>query len=269
MPGMRRREFILLLGGGGSVADRSAGAAGGDTRGRISQSHIARDARQPVCGLAGLFSQSHPQNWCYIQPHHRQRLAQASVAESSVTLPPEIRRSVIPITPFLDGYRPSAKERRILGVAFAMVCIVLRIGGSDDGVKQAIATKIIDLAKAGERNPDILCDQALKEFRTLHGCRTWIGMCRGQARLGATQPRPPRPREPVGVARPCPATVHGHRAIKLIGALSRIKRNTPPSPRVTGPDPDPCASLECPRVCVKPRSALAPCGVSVGGIRIA
>ena len=48
-----------------------------------------------------------------------------------------------------------------------MVCIVLRIGGSDDGVKQAIATKIIDLAKAGERNPDILCDQALKEFRTL------------------------------------------------------------------------------------------------------
>ena len=38
------------------------------------------------------------------------------MAESSVTLPPEIRRSVIPITPFLDGYRPSAKERRILGV---------------------------------------------------------------------------------------------------------------------------------------------------------
>ena len=88
------------------------------------------------------------------------------MAESSVTLPPEIRRSVIPITPFLDGYRPSAEERRILGVAFAMVCIALRIGDSDDGVKQAIATKIIDLAKAGERNPDTLCDQALKEIRT-------------------------------------------------------------------------------------------------------
>ncbi len=51
-------------------------------------------------------------------------------------------------------------------VAVEMVCIALRIGDSDDGVKQAIATKIIDLAKAGERNPDILCEQALKDIRS-------------------------------------------------------------------------------------------------------
>jgi len=46
-----------------------------------------------------------------------------------------------------------------------MVCIALRVGDCDDGVKRAIAAKIIDLANAGERNPDILCEQALKEIR--------------------------------------------------------------------------------------------------------
>ena len=70
------------------------------------------------------------------------------------------------IAPYLNGRRLSAEDRRILGVAFTMVCITLRIGDSDDGVKHAIATKIIDLAKAGERNPDVLCEQALKDIRT-------------------------------------------------------------------------------------------------------
>jgi hypothetical protein len=46
-----------------------------------------------------------------------------------------------------------------------MVCIALRIEGSDDFVNQAIATKIIDLAKSGERNPDLLCEQALRDIR--------------------------------------------------------------------------------------------------------
>jgi hypothetical protein len=42
-----------------------------------------------------------------------------------------------------------------------MTCIALRTGDCDDGVRQAIAMKIIEIAKAGERNPDILCEQAL------------------------------------------------------------------------------------------------------------
>jgi hypothetical protein len=32
-------------------------------------------------------------------------------------------------------------------------------------VKQAIADKIIDLAKSGERNPDLLAERALKDIR--------------------------------------------------------------------------------------------------------
>ena len=54
---------------------------------------------------------------------------------------------------------------RILGVAFEQVCIGLRIGDCDDDVKQAIANKIIELAKTGERNPDLLCERALKDIR--------------------------------------------------------------------------------------------------------
>jgi len=72
----------------------------------------------------------------------------------------------MPITPFLNGERFDLEDKRVLGVAFELVCIALRIGDCDDGVKQAIATKIIDLAKAGERNPDTLCEQALKDIRS-------------------------------------------------------------------------------------------------------
>jgi hypothetical protein len=54
---------------------------------------------------------------------------------------------------------------RILGVAFEQTCISLRIGDCDDNVRQAIAHKIIELAKTGERNPDLLCECALKDIR--------------------------------------------------------------------------------------------------------
>jgi len=46
-----------------------------------------------------------------------------------------------------------------------MRCIALRTGECDDGVKQAVPTKLIALAKAGERNPDILCEEVLKDIR--------------------------------------------------------------------------------------------------------
>jgi hypothetical protein len=46
-----------------------------------------------------------------------------------------------------------------------MVCIALRTGDCDEGVQQAIAKELIALVKAGERNPDILCEEALKDIR--------------------------------------------------------------------------------------------------------
>jgi hypothetical protein len=71
----------------------------------------------------------------------------------------------MPITPFLDGHRFDRESERVLGVAFEMVCVALRTGDCDDGAKQAIATKLIALTKADERNPDILCEEVLKDNR--------------------------------------------------------------------------------------------------------
>jgi hypothetical protein len=62
----------------------------------------------------------------------------------------------MPIAPFLNGERFDPETTRVLGVALEMTCIALRTGDCDDDVRQAIAIKIIELAKAGERNPDIL-----------------------------------------------------------------------------------------------------------------
>jgi hypothetical protein len=64
----------------------------------------------------------------------------------------------MPITPFRNGERFDPETTRVLGVALEMVCIALRTGDCDDDIKQAIATKLIALAKAGGRNPDILCE---------------------------------------------------------------------------------------------------------------
>jgi hypothetical protein len=71
----------------------------------------------------------------------------------------------MPISPYLNGRRFDPETHRILGLAFELTCIALEIGSSDDEVKQAIAEKIIELAKTGERNPDVLCEQALKDIR--------------------------------------------------------------------------------------------------------
>ena len=57
----------------------------------------------------------------------------------------------------------------ILGVAFEQVCIGLRTGDCDDDVKQAIADKIIDLSKSGERNPDLLCERARSRILRVDG----------------------------------------------------------------------------------------------------
>jgi hypothetical protein len=71
----------------------------------------------------------------------------------------------MPITPFLNGQKFDAETRRVLGVAFEVVCIALRTEDCDDDVKECIASQIIELASDGERNPDVLCERALRLIR--------------------------------------------------------------------------------------------------------
>jgi len=72
----------------------------------------------------------------------------------------------MPITPFLYGEKFDPETTRVMGVALEMACLALRTGDCADDVKQAIANKIIAFAKAGECNPDVLCEQVVKDIRT-------------------------------------------------------------------------------------------------------
>ena len=68
------------------------------------------------------------------------------------------------ITPYLKGpYYFDLETRRALGAALEMACIALHTG-DDDHVRRTIADKLIALAKTGERNPDVLCEQALEDI---------------------------------------------------------------------------------------------------------
>jgi hypothetical protein len=52
-----------------------------------------------------------------------------------------------------------------MGIAFEMTRAALRLTDQDDLVVAMVAKKIIELAKSGECNPDLLCEWALKELR--------------------------------------------------------------------------------------------------------
>jgi hypothetical protein len=75
------------------------------------------------------------------------------------------RERPIPITEFLDGYNPDPETKRVMGIAFEMTRAALRLVDRDDLSVAIIAKTIIELAKAGERNPDLLCERALKDLR--------------------------------------------------------------------------------------------------------
>ena len=70
----------------------------------------------------------------------------------------------MPITTYLDGAKYDDETKRIMGLAFGLVCTALRAGDSDDYVKRAIAAKVINLAEAGERNPDVICELLLRDI---------------------------------------------------------------------------------------------------------
>ena len=76
----------------------------------------------------------------------------------------------MPITPFLDGQKFDPEAKRVMGVAFEMTRAALRLTDRNDPIIEIIAIeiiakKIIELAKAGARNPDLLCERALKHLR--------------------------------------------------------------------------------------------------------
>jgi hypothetical protein len=71
----------------------------------------------------------------------------------------------MPISAFLDGQSFDGETVRLMGIAFEMALGSLRATPDcADPIRAAIARKIIDL-QAGERDPERLCEGALKGLR--------------------------------------------------------------------------------------------------------
>jgi hypothetical protein len=72
----------------------------------------------------------------------------------------------MPIRRFLDGQTFDLETIRLMGLAFEMALASLRpTPDYADPVREVIARRIIELAKAGEREPERLCDGALKDLQ--------------------------------------------------------------------------------------------------------
>ena len=72
----------------------------------------------------------------------------------------------MPIRRFLDDQPLDPETIRLMGLAFETALASFRpISDYTDPIREGIARKIIDLAKAGERDPERLCQGALKDLR--------------------------------------------------------------------------------------------------------
>src|SRR5437667_354132 len=72
------------------------------------------------------------------------------------------------ITPYLlDDFDVDPETNRVVGVALEKTRVSL--GLADDFANGIIAKRLIELAKAGERNPDLLCEGAIEHdgFRVI------------------------------------------------------------------------------------------------------
>jgi hypothetical protein len=86
-------------------------------------------------------------------------------------------------TPYLDDFGVDPETRRILDVALEKTRAYL--GLADDFANGIIANRIVELAKAGERNPDLLCARAQSN--------NYAGICTGTDRGRAKRPRHDNP----------------------------------------------------------------------------
>ena len=69
----------------------------------------------------------------------------------------------MPTTPYLHDFDVDSESKRILSIALERTRMSL--GLTDDFANGIIARQIVELARAGERNPDRLCEGALKKLR--------------------------------------------------------------------------------------------------------
>ena len=96
-----------------------------------------------------------------VQTWHEEDVLLSSVAHGPGFFP----QTPMPIRPHLDGHKFDSETIRVMGLAFEMALVALRLADRGDLANEVLARRIMDLAKAGERNPERLCQGVLHEFR--------------------------------------------------------------------------------------------------------
>jgi hypothetical protein len=67
------------------------------------------------------------------------------------------------IAPYLDGLEADPETKRVLSVALEMTRVSL--GLADNFANGIITKRISEIAETGERDPDLLCEGAVKKLR--------------------------------------------------------------------------------------------------------
>jgi hypothetical protein len=112
------------------------------------------------------------------------------VAERPAALSPGWpRERAIPIRQYLNGERFDPETKRVVGVAWEIARCALRAEERGAGTDTIIAQHIIELAQAGERDAERLCDYALAKLREADGRSSQLFQSSSEARAAALKPR--------------------------------------------------------------------------------
>ena len=97
----------------------------------------------------------------------------------------------MPIRAYLDGHKFYGETIRQMGLAFEMAVFSLRVATDEnDPVRAVIAQRIIALAKAGEDDPERLCEGGLRAVKLQRNGSAFLR----SSGLNADFPNPHRPR---------------------------------------------------------------------------
>ena len=70
----------------------------------------------------------------------------------------------MPIRSYLNGQRFDPETVRLMGLAYEMTLISLRLVDRGNIANNVVAQKIIEHAKAGQRDPEQLCESVLRQW---------------------------------------------------------------------------------------------------------
>jgi len=71
----------------------------------------------------------------------------------------------MPVRRFLEGATFGPDDLKVMSAAFDAALVELGLRDRDDRLIELVARKITSFAKLGERDPERLCDRAVKSFK--------------------------------------------------------------------------------------------------------